>query len=56
MLTFLSGFKTYIAGFGLIGLGIYQCTQGDLNAGLKSVSEGLAVIGLGHKLAKMTPS
>ena len=37
-------YKTFIAGIGLIGLGIYQVSQGQLEAGLASVTAGVGLI------------
>ena len=51
-LTWLDGYKTYLGGLGMIGLGVYQLSQGEIQAGLQSLAEGLAVIGIGHKIAK----
>ena len=48
----LSGFKTYLAGLGLIGLGVYQITEGKLEEGIATISAGLAAIGIGHKMDK----
>jgi len=53
-LDWLNGYKTYLGGLGMIGLGVYQISQGEVEAGLKSLAEGLAIIGIGHKMAKVT--
>lgn len=50
----LSGYKTYIAGIGLIGLGAYEISQSQTDQGIQHVAEGLAVFGIGHKLDKQT--
>lgn len=53
-LSWLSGIKTYIAGIGLVGLGIHQLSQGDIQVGIESIAAGLAIIGIGHKIEKST--
>jgi hypothetical protein len=45
-MTFLEGYKTYIAALGFLGLGIYQMTQGDMQAGIKSITNALMAFGL----------
>jgi hypothetical protein len=45
------GYRTYAAGVGLIGLGVYQLTQGDVDRGLASVMAGLAAFGVRAALA-----
>ena len=42
----LEGWKTYIAAAGLFGLGIYQITQGQIEAGLASLGQALGLFGL----------
>ena len=56
ILGMFSGFKTYIAGVGLIALGVYQMTQGDYQTGMQTIAAGLAVFGVGHKLEKASES
>ena len=46
LLTLFSGYKAIIAGLGMIGLGIYQISQGQGEQGIHTIAEGLAVIGL----------
>jgi len=46
------GYKTYIAGVGMIGLAVYQFAQGDVETAVKTLAEGLAIVGLGHKISK----
>lgn len=46
------GYKTLMAGIGLLALGVYQITQGEMDQGMRSIAEGLAVIGLGAKLER----
>lgn len=50
----INGWKMYIAGFALIGLGIYEMTQGRDDSGMTHIAAGLGAIGVGHKLDKNT--
>lgn len=43
-LDFFSGWKTYIAGIGLIGLGLYQASQGLYQEGLASIVAGIGLM------------
>jgi hypothetical protein len=52
LLSKLSGFKTYIAASGLIGLGLYQLTVGQYATALQSFLTGLTAVGLRHAIAK----
>jgi len=52
MTTILDGYKSWIAGIGLMALGVYMITQGDMQGGIAKIGEGLAVIGLAAKLEK----
>jgi hypothetical protein len=52
---FLSGYKTYIAGVGLIGLALYQLSTGDYSAAAQSFLAGLTAVGLRHAIAKQSP-
>lgn len=49
---FGSGWKTYVAGIGLIGLGVYQISQGQYEAALQSIAAGIAALGLRHAVEK----
>lgn len=42
----LTGYKTYLAAAGLVGLGIYQLSQGDIQGAIHSFGEALAAFGL----------
>ena len=42
----LNGYKTYLAAAGLLGLAIYQASQGDYPAAVQSVLAALAAAGL----------
>ena len=52
ILELLSGHKTYIAAAGLLGLAVYQLSQGDLTAAYQSVMAALGAAGLRHSIAK----
>ena len=45
-LDFLAGWKTYLAGAGLIGLALYQLSQGQYELAWQSLMAGLALLGL----------
>jgi len=51
-LGFLSGWKSFLGGIGLVGLGVYELTQGDIQGGIAHIGEGLAIIGIAHKIEK----
>lgn len=40
------GWRTYLAAAGLLGLALYQFSQGDIQAGVQSFLGALAVFGL----------
>jgi hypothetical protein len=46
----VTGWKTYTAGAAAIALGIYLILDGQSEQGVNRVIEGLAIIGIGHKL------
>lgn len=54
-LSFLDGYKTYIAGVGLIGLALYQFSQGDYAKAAESALAGLAALGLRNAVEKAKP-
>ena len=45
-LDFLTGWKTYLAGAGLIGLAVYQLSLGQYEQAWQSLMAGLALLGL----------
>lgn len=49
----LTGLKTYLAGIGLIALGVYQITEGNVEDGHKTILEGLAIAGFRAAVAKI---
>jgi hypothetical protein len=52
-MSFLSGYKTIIAAIGLLGLGVYQVSQGNTEAGFQSIAAALAAFGLRSAIAKV---
>lgn len=44
LLDLLPGYKTYLAGVGLIGLGLYQLSQGDIPSAIQSMTAGLGLL------------
>ena len=44
--------KTFWAGVGLIGFGVYQLTKGNIETGVQSILAGLAALGIRHAVAK----
>jgi hypothetical protein len=50
--TLLSGYKTYLAAVGLVGLAVYQVSQGQLETGIQSFLAAAAATGLRHAIAK----
>jgi hypothetical protein len=47
--------KSAIAAYGLIGLAIYQATQGHYDQAMETVLAALATLGLRHAVAKAAP-
>lgn len=47
----LSGYKTYIAAIGMVGLAFYQFSQGQIDAAFQSLFAGLAAFGLRSAVA-----
>jgi subtilisin len=50
--TRLSGYRTYIAAIGLLGLAVYQFTEGQVDAATQSLLAALAAFGLRSAIAK----
>ena len=42
----LTGYKTYIAAVGLVGLAIYQVSQGDITTAVQTALAALAAFGV----------
>jgi hypothetical protein len=53
ILAFLSGYKTYLSAIGLVGLAVYQFSQGDLTTAIQSSLAAVAASGLRHAIAKL---
>ncbi len=52
MLSFISGYKTYLAAAGLVGLAVYQASQGQIDGAAQSALAALTAVGLRHAVAK----
>lgn len=46
----INGYKTYIAAAGLLGLALYQLSQGQMEQAMQSLLAGLAAFGLRNAL------
>lgn len=51
MFALLTQYKTYVAGAGLMGLALYQLTQGEYQAATAALLAGLGAVGLRHETA-----
>lgn len=49
----LEGYKTNLAALGLLGLALYQLSQGDLSSSVQSFFAALAAFGLRSAVAKV---
>lgn len=49
----LPGYKTYIAVVGLIGLALYQISQGDYNGAVQNILAALAAFGLYNRVTRI---
>ena len=49
----LSGFKTYLAAFGLFGVGLHFLAGGMIGHGLQAVLTGLATAALRRAIARL---
>jgi hypothetical protein len=56
ILSFLEGYKTYIAVLGLLGLAVFQVSTGDLVHAVQSFLAALAAAGLHADLSSKSPS
>jgi len=45
-MTFLAGYRTYIAAIGLLGLAVHQLTEGQVDKALESFFLALAAFGI----------
>jgi hypothetical protein len=46
----MTGWKTYTAGGAAMVFGLYLILNGEMEQGVNLIIEGLAIIGIGHKL------
>jgi hypothetical protein len=53
ILALLSGYKTYLAAVGLVGLAVYQISQGQIETALQSFLAAVTATGLRHAVAKL---
>jgi hypothetical protein len=51
----LSGYKTYIAAAGLVGLSVYQFSQDQFATAFQTFLTAMTALGLRHAVAKQTP-
>jgi hypothetical protein len=51
----LDGYKTYLAAAGLLGLAVYQFSQGQVEAALQSLLAAAAAFGLRQAVQKVAP-
>ncbi len=52
ILDLIPRFSTFLGAAGLIGLGLYQLSIGDLTSAFQSFMAGLAAFGVGHQMAE----
>lgn len=50
----LNGYKTYLAAAGLLGLALYQFSQGQLEQSVQSLLAGMAAFGLRNALRNVS--
>jgi hypothetical protein len=53
ILTFINGYKTYLAAVGLVGLSAYQLSVGQYNQATQSLLAALATAGLRNAISKV---
>lgn len=51
----LEGYKTKLAAAGLLGLALYQLSQGQYEQAAQSFLAGLAALGIGAKIDRKLP-
>jgi hypothetical protein len=52
ILNALSGYKTYLAAAGLVGLAVFQVSTGQYEQAVQSALAALTAVGLRHAIAK----
>ena len=50
----MTGWKTWLAGLASIVWGLYQLIDGTQEDGMSHIIEGIAIIGIGHKIDKVS--
>lgn len=48
----LSGYKTYIAALGLLGLAVYQATTGDFKTAIETLFAAMTAAGIRHAISQ----
>lgn len=48
----LKGWKSLLAGLSMMGLGAFLMATGDAEQGIARITEGIAIIGIAHKIEK----
>lgn len=51
-LSFLDGFKTYLAAAGMFGLALYQFSSGEYDTAWTSLMAALAAVGIKHAVTR----
>lgn len=48
----MKGWKTWASAVGAMALGVYEMTEGQIEAGIGHIALGCGLIGIGHKIEK----
>lgn len=48
----MRGWKTWIGGLIMVGLGAYLIAAGEIDKGVASIGAGVTALGIGHKIEK----
>jgi len=54
--SFLNGYKTYLSALGLLGLGVFQLTQGNIPGGIQSLLAAATAASMRHAIAQSAPA
>lgn len=49
----MTGYKTIIGGVGLLGLAVFEATQGHYHDAATHAAAAMVALGLGHKLERL---
>lgn len=49
----MSGWKTQASGLLSVAYGLWRIYEGDSDAGYQAIINGLAILGIGHKLDRL---